>query len=280
MNGPEGSAKSMPLNIPEFTGERYEEKVPDTLDLAERAEIGLHHFLNIIHEEYDFEMPLTCEFNRNPPVMTMHGNSLGGCQPKAMEAMCFQRLMTGSGENTELEAAMIGMVLSLFGDDGLHWVQGSPDKPWLNIPEPFAMVHGQGRMLRPPDRPCREAVIRRKVTCSVNNRERLTNRRLGNYLRVDGLKPRDVIRIRFPVEERTELWTVPKRRSKSKIGSPEREEERQVHTCRFRGNTLIEIDPTLNEYSPLYKRRAEIFNKNLAPMKNVRCYSSPLVMRW
>ena len=134
------------INAPAVPGSYYEAEVPDTLDLAERARLGLNHFLDIMREEYNCEMPLTFDFA--PPVMNMHGNALGACQSKAMEAMAFLRLMTGSREGLDREAKMLEMMVSMFGKDGLHWVPGSPDKEWLNIPEPFVMVHGQGRMLR------------------------------------------------------------------------------------------------------------------------------------
>ena len=137
------------INLPSINGESYEALVPDTLDLAERARLGLKHFTEIIHEDYDYEMPYSCTFNEsNPPVMNLHLNGLATCQPKAIEAMCFARLMSGSDLNLEREAKMMEMSVSLLGEDGLQWVPGSSDKPWLKIPEPFAAVHAQGRMLR------------------------------------------------------------------------------------------------------------------------------------
>lgn len=135
-----------PINAPVVEGSYYEAEAPDTLDLAERARLGLNHFLEIMREEYNYEMPLTFDFA--PPVMNMHGNALGACQCKAMEAMSFLRLMTGSTVDLEREEKMLEMMVSMFGEDGLHWVPGSPEKEWLNIPEPFVMVHGQGRILR------------------------------------------------------------------------------------------------------------------------------------
>jgi len=43
---------------------------------------------------------------------------------------------------------MLEMLVSLQGEDGLHWAPGGPKKPWFDVQEPFAMVHGQGRYLR------------------------------------------------------------------------------------------------------------------------------------
>jgi len=140
-----------PFNTPQSTGACYEREVPDTLDLAERAELGLQHFLDIIREEpqYDYEMPFRVGYWR-PPVLRMHVSSLPCCQPKALEAMAYLRLMTGSTEKLEVEANMIEMMVSMLGADGLYWAPGADagGKEWLEIPEPFVYLHGQGRMLR------------------------------------------------------------------------------------------------------------------------------------
>ena len=116
------------INEPAIEGEYYETEVPLTLDLAERAQMGLRHFLAITRDDYNYEMPLTIPFDEGKPHLRMHGNSLAGCQPKAIEAMVFERLMTGSREQMDREEKMLKMMLSMFGEDGLYWVPGSPNK--------------------------------------------------------------------------------------------------------------------------------------------------------
>ena len=44
------------INLPRESGTYYEATVPDTLDLGERAHLGINHFLNLISEENDYEM--------------------------------------------------------------------------------------------------------------------------------------------------------------------------------------------------------------------------------
>ncbi len=137
------------INAPAQPGKYYEDEVPDTLDLAERARWGLNYFTEIIEEKLDYEMCLSADLDKSqPPYLRCFTSDIGACQAKAMEAMAFCRLMSGSAQNLEREAKMMSMMVSLLGEDGLHWVPGSPDKPWLGIPEPFVMIHGQGRMLR------------------------------------------------------------------------------------------------------------------------------------
>ena len=141
------SVPELPLGL---RGTYYEDTIPDTLDLVQRAELGLNYLTEIIDEELDYEMYFHAILDQyNPPVLKAHVTSLGACQAKGMEAMAFLRVMTGSQLNLEREAKMVDMMASLLGADGLHWVPGAnPRKPWIQIPEPFVMVHGQGRMAR------------------------------------------------------------------------------------------------------------------------------------
>ncbi len=137
------------INTPAQPGKYYEDQVPDTLDLAERARLGLSHFTSILEEKLGYEMPIVAALDKSqPPYMQYTLNSLGTCQCKAMEAMAYLRLMSGSNQDLDREEGMIDMMVSMLGEDGLYWVPGSPEKPRLGIPEPFASTHGQGRMLR------------------------------------------------------------------------------------------------------------------------------------
>jgi hypothetical protein len=145
------SADAGQINEPAVKGSYYEAQVPDTLDLAEHGRLALGHFLASMRTDgsYNYEMPLSVWIAPGKTIQAgtplMHITALGACQEKALEAMCFLRLMTGSMEHMDREAKMAEMMISMFGKDGLQWV---PAKPWLEIPEPFVMVHGQGRMLR------------------------------------------------------------------------------------------------------------------------------------
>ena len=49
-------ARTSPINRPKEVGTYYEATAPDTLDLAERARLGLNHFTESIREELDYEM--------------------------------------------------------------------------------------------------------------------------------------------------------------------------------------------------------------------------------
>ena len=162
------------LNRPLLEGETYRATVPATLDLAERARLGLNHFTRSISEAHDYEMywgvqPLGlspkmmdliglpgeskwgCAFGEyNNPFMVMWWSPLHACQPKALEVMAMERLMTGEPMYLGREARMLRELASYVHDDGLYYVPDDPAKTWLGPSEnrPHANMHGQGRMMR------------------------------------------------------------------------------------------------------------------------------------
>jgi hypothetical protein len=159
------------INRPKQVGEYYWITVPDTLDLAERARLGINHFVGLISPEDNYEMywgsqPLGFAkevldyagydqvpgyriIDVHPPVLNFWWSMLHACQPKCMEAMAMERLMSGSTQDLGLEAKMLQMMAGQV-QDGLYWVPDDPRKTWLGDPKfrPHANMHGQGRMLR------------------------------------------------------------------------------------------------------------------------------------
>ncbi len=152
-------ARTSPINRPKEVGTYYEATVPNTLDLAERARLGLNFATGAISEEYDYEMYWRADFHSYgggdlwawPGHMWFQCSPLFACQPKEMEAMAMMRLMSGSQQNLEREAKMMEMMVAHLGDDGLYYVVPSGGrKPWLGPEEfrPYANIHGQARMMR------------------------------------------------------------------------------------------------------------------------------------
>jgi hypothetical protein len=140
-------AETVALNEPKIKGVYYESEVPDTLDLAERAGLGLNHFTESIREELNYEMVMGIKGING---VAMHVTGLGCCQAKCMEAMAMQRLMCGSRQHLDREARMMEMMVGNIGPEGIWWVPRTSGRSWLG-PEghnPYANTHGQGRMLR------------------------------------------------------------------------------------------------------------------------------------
>ena len=95
-------------------GERYEAVVPDTLNLAHRAELALH----ILTTWPDPE----CEYGVG---CGPHGIELG---VKFAEALPMARAMSGSDLNLEVDKAQMDTYLSLIGEDGLLYTPNNSPK--------------------------------------------------------------------------------------------------------------------------------------------------------
>ena len=130
--------------LPARLGEYYDSVVPATLDLAERAKLGVLHFTSILDEEHSYQMRWT----GSPTEMT-HGRGIFSiCQPKAFEAMAMLRVMSGSRQGLGREARMVEMMVSLLGEDGLWWTpEDGEGMPWLGPQEmlPNLSPHGASR---------------------------------------------------------------------------------------------------------------------------------------
>jgi hypothetical protein len=87
----------------------------------------------------------------------------------------------------------------------------------------------------------------------------------GSYLRFAGFEASDQVTIEFPIKERTETWTAP---AQGQYLLPVKGGTR--FTCRFRGNTLIELTPPVLSGSWLYQRRAKKYDAHTTPTIGAR----------
>jgi hypothetical protein len=134
---------------------RVESMVPDTLDLAQRAELALNALTGALDPEYGYELYFMVRFCRNPAVMFHEGSGLPTNNPKFAEAQAMMRVMSGSDLNLDIQHAMMQSMLRNIREDGLYW---SPmeRRPWSHEglvaaggapPRPFANVYGNARLL-------------------------------------------------------------------------------------------------------------------------------------
>jgi len=88
---------------------------------------------------------------------------------------------------------------------------------------------------------------------------------IGNYLVVDGLRPKDVVVMDFPVVERTAKYTMAFDRT---------------YTFQFKGNTVVDVSPrdTNPTGYPVYLR--DHFHQTKAPMKQVAQYVAPVILNF
>jgi hypothetical protein len=107
-------------------------------------------------------------------------------------------------------------------------------------------------------------VDRSAIQAQVNGKSAATSW-IGNYLVVDGLRPKDVLVLDFPVVERTAKYTMAFDRT---------------YTFTFRGNTVVDVSPrdTNPTGYPVYLR--DHFQLTKAPMKKVAHYVAPVILNF
>jgi hypothetical protein len=93
-------------------GKRYTVTVPDTLDLAERAKLSVHGLTGFLDEHANYGPYGHAYYDANPPYFS----DLPGGPPnwgKIIESLLMARIMCGSTENLDIEAASLRGMLSL-----------------------------------------------------------------------------------------------------------------------------------------------------------------------
>jgi hypothetical protein len=129
-----------PFQIPPYEGERYKDNVPDTLDIAERAKLGVHAMTAIADPRADYEIFWFTDFSRNPPAMTHDFNDWVQNVEGFEEALPLLRLATGSSLNDQVDPVWMAGILRSIGPDGLIYLP-MQDCPWTRIQTPVGYVN-------------------------------------------------------------------------------------------------------------------------------------------
>jgi hypothetical protein len=120
------------FHIPPYSGERYEDTVPDTLDIAERAKLGVHVLTAIADPHAGYGIYWTADFARNPPVMTHDFSDwVQNCEGFD-EALPLLRLASGSSLNDHVDPVLMAGILRSIGPDGLVYLPFR-ECPWAKI---------------------------------------------------------------------------------------------------------------------------------------------------
>jgi len=118
-------------------------------------------------------------------------------------------------------------------------------------------------------------VLKGNVSSTGYQMEEVNPKWFDNYLHIGELAKGDVVTIRFPVEERTEVWTAPPQ-APNCLPIP----GGKKHIVQFRGNTVVEIDPPLFPDTQVYRRRSAKYKSTKVPMKKVTRYITRQVLQW
>ena len=112
----------------------YPAIVPDTLDLAERAEKALNGLTGALDVQRDYEMYLNAHLQRNPPMMHHEGSGLQTGNPKFAEAIRQMRVMCGSDLNEDIEKGMMDYIVRDMPQEALYFAhiedRGVVEKAW------------------------------------------------------------------------------------------------------------------------------------------------------
>ena len=115
----------------EFKGKSYEDLVPDTLDLQERAALAINGITAPTEVDKDYEIYWIASFYRNPPIMThrIHDHA----QFYFFEGAPLLRTMCGSDHNIHADRRWHEVLLHMQGPDGIfYWTKDK--RPWSNMP--------------------------------------------------------------------------------------------------------------------------------------------------
>ncbi len=85
-------------------GEYYEDVVPDTLDLAERAKASIHGLTSFLNEKKNYSPYGHAFYNVKTPYMTTLFTGPDPCWSKTLDAMVLARLMCGSDLNLDIQS--------------------------------------------------------------------------------------------------------------------------------------------------------------------------------
>jgi len=120
------------FEIPPYRGMRYEDRVPDTLDIAERARLGVHCLTAITDPSADQEIYWTAHFDQNPATMLHDINDWCQNSEGMLEALPLLRMASGSDESSNVDRVWMEALLKSVGPDGLIYVPLN-GTPWARI---------------------------------------------------------------------------------------------------------------------------------------------------
>ena len=110
------------FDIPPYRGERYEDTIPDTLDIASRAELGVRVLTNSADPKLDYEVYWIAQWDRNPAVMVHNNADWVQSVEGLMEDLPLLRVVTGSSFNDHVDPEWMRTNLRCLGPDGLVYV--------------------------------------------------------------------------------------------------------------------------------------------------------------
>jgi len=135
-----------PVPAPHYAGKRYQAEVPDTLDLALRAELALNAVTRMIAPDKGYQMYAAGWFERKPPVLRIHFAE-AECSGKHLEALPLLRMMSGSTFNLKVDKGFMESLLVRAEKDGCFYRSPTSANLRYGPPvsgQPFTDAKGEG----------------------------------------------------------------------------------------------------------------------------------------
>lgn len=108
-------------------GRFYRDRIPDTYDVARRAELAINALVGSTNPLADHELYWKVTFARNPVAMNHDWNDW--CQVKFMEALPLLLRIRGGGRESRVDQVWRDATLRSLGPDGLYYVP-IRGRPW------------------------------------------------------------------------------------------------------------------------------------------------------
>ncbi len=130
-------------------------KVPASLDLVERARLGINGLAGSVNPDLDYEPYFIAFFGARPAYMVHWSSMVSGVLPKYLEALALLRCMSGSTDKMDIERGLIESALANIAEDGLIYDRKKPNRPWnvgigygkKSWDEDYSCLAGDGRLL-------------------------------------------------------------------------------------------------------------------------------------
>ena len=128
--------------------------IPDNLDLADRARLGLHGLIGTCDPELDYEPYFLTYYSARPAYFLHWSTMVSGVKPKFLEAFALLKCICGTPD-TDQEKAFLRSFMDNIDEDGLLYDKAAPNRPWnvgvgygvKSRDMDYANIAGNGRLV-------------------------------------------------------------------------------------------------------------------------------------
>jgi len=117
------------VKLPDYKGVRYNAKVPDTLDLAERATLAINGLTGPVDPTVDYEIYWAAAMHGNKPIMSRDLNHQ--VQLIMQRSVPLNRLMSGSSQSMDVEKRWLEVLFQMQAPNGMLYYPLKGREKWI-----------------------------------------------------------------------------------------------------------------------------------------------------